>query len=157
MSGMAVPEWAKNAQEDLAKAHQGLSYEKAGASIRQLTPVTDFSTHFAEYEIKGNDVLVHLFPRGGNEDRWYPESYNAEGTYIPGRREVKASVSFPKDAAARIKAAVDAMWQGSVAVEEVPELGAFVVQFQGAKTTSAVVGVDKFVDKFCEELDHRLE
>jgi hypothetical protein len=45
-----------------------------------------------------------------------------------------------------------------VAIEEVPELDAYVVQFQSAKVTAGVVGVlSGFVDKFCETIDSLLD
>lgn len=154
---MPVPGWAKEAREQMFKEHEKIDYAKAGARPRDLKPIEAFSTHFAEYEVKGNDVLVHLFPRGDENDRWYPEEYK-DGKYYPARREVKVEgVVFPDDVEKRVKDAVDKVWQGSVCIEMVPELGAIVVQFQNAKTTAEVLGVSKFVDKFCEELDSSLE
>lgn len=155
--GMPMPEWATEAKKQMFEAHSKIDYDKTGARPRALTALTGFSTHFAEYELKGDDILVHLFPRGGSEDRWYPETYE-NGEYRPARREVKVeNVSFPDDVEKKAKDAVDQVWNGSVCIETVPELGALVVQFQNAKTTAAVVGVDKFVDKFCEEVDKALE
>ena len=153
---MPVPEWAAEAREQMFSAHGKINYEKSGAAPRVLTAVTGFTTHFAEFEVKGRDVLVHLFPRGGESDRWYPETYK-EGKYLPARREVKIeNVEFPDGIEDKIKKAADSMWQGSVAIEKVPELGAAVVQFQNAKTTAETLGVDKFVDRFCEEFDKTL-
>lgn len=157
-NSMPVPEWAKDASNQLSKAYEGVDHSKSKTFVRDLTPVDIFSSHFAEYEIKKNDLLIHLFPRKGKEDRWYPESYNDKGVYIPGRREVKAeNCSFPTDMRDRIKKASDSIWQGSVAIEAVPELGAFVVQFQNAKNTAAILGKEKFVDRFCEGIDEALE
>ena len=156
MSGMPVPSWVNEAREQMFKAHQSVDYKNAGTKVRELTPVTCFSTHFAEYELKEKDILVHVFPRGGHSDRWYPESYNKEGTYIPGRREFKAEVSFPTDMKDRIKTASDTVWQGSIAVDEVSELGAYVIQFQDARGPVEKT-VQSFVEKFCEGIDKQLE
>jgi hypothetical protein len=156
-SGMPMPEWASEAREQMFKEHAKIDYDNAGAKPRELEPLTTFTSHFAEYEVKGNDVLVHVFPRGGEEDRWYPEEYR-EGKYYPARREVKVEgVAFPEGAEAKAKAAVDKMWSGSVCIETVPELGAMVVQFQDAKTTAVISGLATFVDRFCESLDKELE
>lgn len=157
--GMPVPEWAKNANEQVAKIYEGIDYGKSeGAAVRKLVFVDSFTSHFAEFEIKKDDLLVHLFPRRGDGDRWYPASYDNKGAYRPARREIKVEgCAFPDDMSYRIQKASDYMWQGSVAIELVPELGAYVVQFQGAKNTVKVVGVDKFVDKFCEQVDKQLD
>jgi len=157
-NSMPVPEWAKDASSQLSKAYEGVDHSKSKTIVRDLSPVDTFSTHFAEYEVKKNDLLVHLFPRNGRKDRWYPESYNDSGTYVPGRREVKSKdCAFPMDMTDKIKKAADNVWQGSVAIEEVPELGAYVAQFQDAKNTIGVVGKERFVDSFCAALDSYLE
>jgi hypothetical protein len=171
---MAVPKWAEEAKDQMFTEHGKLNYEGAGADKVQLTALENFSTLFAEFELKGNDVLVHLFPRAGADDRWYPEQYK-EGRYIPARREEDVGARFPDNMVERIAGAADKTWQGSIAVEPVSLLrygedadveveeptenatGAFVVQFQDAKTTASVVGVGKFVDSFCEALDLALE
>lgn len=174
MSGMAVPEWVGEAKDQMFGEHGKLDYSGAGAQKVELTPVIDFSSHFGEFEVKGNDVLVHLFPRTGMEDRWYPEEYR-DGKYIPARREEDVGARFPENIKELVQEAAGAMWQGSIAVElisllrygedadvetatpEEADTGVYVVQFQDAKTTAEVVEVGKFVDKFCEALDARLD
>ena len=157
-SSMPIPEWAKNAGDQLARAHQAIDYGKADAKIRDLTLIDAFTSHFAEYEVKNNDVLVHLFPRRGDGDRWYPASCDKHGAYRPARREIRVEgCLFPQDMGGKTKLAADNVWQGNVAIDEVPELNAYVVQFQNAKTTAQTVGVSKFVDKFCEEVDKQLD
>ena len=174
MSEMAVPTWAEDAKKQMFEEHGKLDYSNAGAQKVELTPVTSFSTLFAEFEVKESDVLVHLFPRAGAEDRWYPEEYK-EGKYIPARREEDVGVRFPENIKDLIQAAADKTWQGSIAIELASLLrygedadvetaepveadtGAYVVQFQDAKTAAMVVEVGKFVDTFCEALDAQLE
>lgn len=127
-----------------------------GVKPIDFTPVTDFSTHFAEHTFKDSDLLVHVFPRAGESDRYYPAEIR-DGNYIPGRFEEKATVTFPGNVRDLIKQASDKAWMGDVAIDLVPELGAYAVQFQGAKNTVKGVGTGKFVDTFCAELDALLE
>jgi hypothetical protein len=174
MSGMPIPKWADNAKKQMFEEHGKLNYDGAGAKKVELVPVTSFSTFFAEYEIKDSDLLIHLFPRAGAEDRWYPEEYR-DGKYIPARREEDTGTRFPENIEELVKGAADETWQGDIAVElasllryeeeadvktDEPteiDIGAYVVQFQNAKTSVTVVGIEKFVDKFCEALDARLD
>jgi hypothetical protein len=122
----------------------------------ELVPVLEFSTLFAEWVFKDRDLLLHLFPRAGAADRWYPAEHR-DGVYIPARREEKATVSFPGNMRDLIKEASDKTWMGDVAIDLVPELGAYAVQFQDSKNTVELIGPGKFVDKFCEALDALLE
>lgn len=126
-----------------------------GVKPVEFEQVTSFSTHFAEWTFKGDDLLVHLFPRSGRSDKYYP-AYHDNGEYRPGRLEEKATVTFPGDMRDRIKRATDEVWLGDVAIDYVPELGSYSVQFQDAKTTVKVTG-PKFMDKFCEAVDSALE
>ena len=126
-----------------------------GVKPVEFEQVTSFSTHFAEWTFKGGDLLVHLFPRSGRSDKYYP-AYLDNGEYRPGRFEEKATATFPDDMRDRIKRAADEVWLGDVAIESVPELGSYTVQFQDAATTAKVAG-SKFMDKFCEAMDSELE
>lgn len=171
MTEPARPKWADEMEKQL---HRSVGEGTLVPKAVELTPVTDFSTLFAEYQLKGGDLLIHLFPRMGAEDRWYPGEVRND-RYLPARREVDTGARFPDDIADRIKAAADQVWQGEVSVEESkvyrydegadiekdkPEevsIGSFAVQFLHAKQTAKVVGEGKFMDKFCEELDARLE
>lgn len=171
MTDLPRPKWADEME---AKLHEAVSVGGMGLQSPDLTPITDFSTLFAEYEFKGNDLLVHLFPRKGSEDRWYPDEVR-DGKYIPARREEDIGARFPKDFEVKIKSAADEIWQGEVSIQESKvfrydegadvekdepkevSIGSFAVQFQSAKQTAKVVGVGKFMDQFCEELDARLE
>lgn len=173
-SGMAVPEWVDNMKDKMVEAHQKVKLDNSPVTVRQLEVIETFSTHFAEYELKEEDLLVHLFPRGGPSDRWYPSEYR-DGKYIPARREESTGVMFPKDMEKMIKAAVDVVWQGDVAIDNAiilaidpaeedienatvyeHDLGAFSVQFQGAANTVKLVDIEKFMDQFCEAIDSRL-
>lgn len=177
---MPMPEWADEAKGEL---QQALSAASAPFKVKEMEPITDFSTHFAEYFAQGDDFVVHLFPRNGSGDRWEEGHYiprcrscrseislpkgnqlkpcprcgHAGLVYIPGRKEEKATVVFPGDMRDRILKAADANWMGDVAIDLVVELGAYAVQFQGAKATAGVVGYDRFADGFCSMLDEFLE
>ncbi len=173
-SGMAVPVWVDSMKDKMVKAHQEVRLDDSPVTVRQLEVIEVFSTHFAEYELKENDLLVHLFPRGGPSDRWYPSDYR-DGKYIPARREVRAGVMFPDDMMEKIKSAVDVVWQGDVAIDKAiilaidpaeedienattyeHDTGAFSVQFQEAANTVKLVDIRKFMDQFCEAIDKQL-
>ena len=182
MPGMPVPEWTSDLHEKMFEKNKGLP-ETSSLIHLDLNAITCFSTHFAEWLFREEDVLVHLFPRAGRDDPWTDGHYlpkchrcHAEVpmeiaqakkpcpkcssmglVYVPGRREAKADCRFPDGIKDIIKAAVDAMWMGDAAIDEVTELGAWVVQFQSAKNTAQTLGGKAFVDKFCEALDQRLE
>lgn len=154
---MEMPEWAtEEARREAMKALANYDLPEGFAPVK-LEPVTSFSTLFAEWTFKGSDLLLHLFPRAGSDDQWYPASYSSNGTYIPARLEEKATITFPGYMRDHIKAASDKTWMGDVAIDLVPELGAYSVQFQKAKNTVALVGPEKFVDRFCEALDELLD
>jgi len=178
---MVVPEWAGDLREKMGDMFREVPDQSSTEPVR-LVPVTDFSTFFAEHTTRDSDVIIHFFPRAGEGDQWTAGHYlnrcqkcrrelsNEEMTdkkpcpecgsigrvYVPGRRESKAEVAFDDGIRDLIKKAVDSTWEGDVAIEQVEELGAFVVQLQGAKNTASVVG-GKFVDKICEGLDALLE
>jgi hypothetical protein len=176
-AGMPVPEWVSGAREEMQEVIGNGEPEAIGKLERRDLPVVEeFSTLFAEYEVKGKDLLVHLFPRGGEEDRYWPCEYREDGTYIPGRlEEVVESVRFSDVVVDLIKAAADKVWQGDVAIDRAKilrygesadvenddpvevDMGAFAIQFQQAANTVKIVGVPKFVDDFCEALDDLLE
>jgi hypothetical protein len=176
--GMPVPHWVDEAREQMFDGHSQLNYDNAEVKPRQLPVVENFSNLFAEYEVRDGDLLVHVFPRNGGEDRYWPPEVKEDGTYVGGRlEEIIAGVSFPNDIVNRIKDAVDKVWQGDVAIDKATLYhygeqadvaeddpvevdlagGAYAVQFQNAANTVTVVGVEKFVDQFCEELDRLLE
>jgi hypothetical protein len=142
--------------------------------------VEDLPYLFAEYQTKGGDVLLHLFPRAGANDQWTDGHYinrcrscrsevpmpksqrelrpchrckHTGLVYIPGRGEEASKVAFPANARDIIKEAVDTTWMGDVAIELVQELGAYVVQLQKAKNTANTVGLEKFVRQTCASLN----
>ncbi len=155
--GMVVPEWAEGAERQILDAHQGIDYESSGVKARELKKVLHFSTLFAEYEVREDTLLLHVFPRAGADDQYRPAEYRDGKVYIPGRLEEKATVDFPISMKDILKTASDKAWMGDVAIDYVPELGAYVLQFQGAKNTVEVVGVAKFVDTLCGAVDEMLE
>lgn len=181
MSEMVVPEWAGDLRAKMGDMFRDAPQE-AEATPVNLIPVTGFSTFFAEHTIRDKDIIVHFFPRAGESDEWAaggyinrckkcrrelnseevekkkvcPECGSAGLVYIPSRRETKSEASFPKNMRDLIKQAVDGAWMGDVAIEPVDELGAYVVQLQGASNTSVTVGKD-FMDKICEGLDALLD
>jgi len=179
MPGMVMPEWYYDTKDALSEV--SASTRPMTASPVILEKITDLPRLFVEYTIKEDDVLLHLFPRAGVEDKWVEGHYEPQCkncgavvdvsnrevkacgycghtglVYTPGRSEEASALSFPENIKQLIKDAVDAMWVGDAAVELVPELGAYVVQFQRAKNTAILVGIEKFVRKACEPLNHLL-
>jgi len=181
MAGMKMPEWYEEAKEQLAKVTA--EPPPPMAEPPEMEKVTDLPFVFAEYCVKGDDVLLHLFPRAGSDDQWTDGHYvnvckkcrsevtmpgspralrpcprcgRAGLVYIPGRAEEASKETFPANARDLIKKAVDSIWMGDVAVELVPELGAYVVQLQKAKNTAEVVGLEKFVRTACTALNDLL-
>lgn len=182
MTSMKMPSWYNDAKKEMEgsfdETPQDVSFRPS-----YLELVEDYPNLFAEYELRDQDLLLHLFPRGGLEDRWSDGHYigrchncrrevelpskpaelkpcpNCQRTglvYIPGRGEDKAEVSFPENAKTLIKEATDVAWLGEVAIDFVEELGAYVVQFQKAVTTVKLVGSRKFVYSVCDALNDML-
>lgn len=183
MPGMPMPKWYQEAREELDtvkdKAPDTVSFQPV-----KLERILDLPNLFAEFDVREGDVLIHLFPRDGLEDEWSyghyvnlchncrhevpmprkpselkpcPSCGRTGLVYIPGRVEEKSFAAFPINARELIKEAVDEVWMGDVAIEEVPELGAFVVQIQSARNTAKLVGPLQFVDKICSALDSLLD
>lgn len=175
MTEMATPAWAEEARKQMFEEHGAIDYTQGGAKVRELNKLLDFSTLFAEFFERDDTIVVHLHPRNGEKDRYYPED-EKDGKRIPGRLELSfRDIRFPDNMDDLIKEAADATWMGDIAVEPVSVLryeedddvevaepkeastGSYVVQFQGVKTTAHVIGPQKFVDTFCEKLDQLLE
>lgn len=177
-----MPEWYGEAKEQMEGADVATPMNMSFQPV-QFEKVADLPHLFAEFDIREGDVLIHLFPRAGLEDLWThghyinrchackrevempskpselkpcPSCQHTGLIYVPGRVEEKAAVAFPKNARDIIKEAIDEVWMGDVAVEEVPELGAYAVQLQSARNTAKVVGPEEFVTKICLSLNHLL-
>lgn len=183
-SGMPVPDWADTLKETMFAEHRATSIDTAKMQVMDKVPVTAFSTLFGEWETRHDDILVHVFPRAGADDQWTDGRYinrcrnckaevpmpahirelkpcvrcqHAGLVYVPGRREVAVSRRFPPETKDLILTAADAVWEGNVAIEFVEELGAFVVQFQGAKSVPWFDSPGGMLDRFFEGLDGLLE
>jgi hypothetical protein len=200
MPGMPMPEWAGDLKRKMVQAFETMP-NQANAGVVELTPVTEFSSHFAEFTIREKDLILHFFPRAGEEDEWYEASFLnrcsrcrrelseevmrkrqpcpackcPHRVYIPARREVGEELAFPPNVLTLIKEAIDAAWMGEASVVETSLLyydkkaniihdepeevstGSVAVQLRGAANTAIAVGIEKFVDKICSELDTRLE
>jgi hypothetical protein len=181
---MPIPDWADALKQTMFSEHQATPIDTAKMKPLDKTSVVAFSTHFGEWELKGDDVLIHVFPRDGADDQWTDGRYinrcrnckaevpvpaslrelkpcvrcdHAGLVYVPGRREVRTEHQFPPDTKGRILAAADAVWEGDVAIEFVEELGAFVVQLQGAKSVPWLDSSGGMLDRFFERLDNLLE
>jgi hypothetical protein len=169
-----MPEWYEEAKEQMKGTPMGVP---TGATMRpvELDRLTDLPHLFVEYGVKESDVLIHLFPRAGVEDQWSDGHYinrchncksevsvpgkpcprcgNLGLMYIPGRVEEKSPVAFPKNMLDLIKECVDRVWIGEVAAEEVPELGAYVIQIQRGMSTAVAAGLETIVRRICTPLD----
>ena len=182
MPGMPVPEWAEDLKQKFYEMSKEVPSESSLTPI-DLSAITEFSTHFAEWDTRENDVIVHFFPRDGKDDVWedgyyLPKCKRCKASipdelaqnkkpcpscghmgliYVPGRNEAKTSVSSLNEAEPMLKKAIEAAWMGDAAVEFVPELGAWVVQLQGAKNTAIAAGGNALVEKICEEFDKLLD
>lgn len=183
MSEMPIPKWVGEAKDKMVEMHQDLDHS-ARFEVEKLKPIVAFSTFFAEFEIKEEDLILHLFPRAGEDDKWEEGKYidlcrNCKSrvpmptkhselkpcercghtglVYTPGRQEVGTDIVFPKNMGDIIKAAVDKRWMGGVAIELVEELGAYVVQFQRASNTVKVGTPERFLDPILEHIDSQLD
>lgn len=162
--------------------------DEVSAQMRALEfePVIDFTTFFAEWAARDDDLVVHLFPRAGRDDQWtqgyfIPRcrrcrrevrverdeagrvvdaracSCGHRGLiYIPGRREQPSPVHFPGSIHDLVKAAADHVWEGSLAIERVDELGALALQFQQAARINEELR-RPMLERFFARLDERLE
>jgi len=182
-----LPEWTteekQKMMEKMVELTQKLPNEHPLVPVEQ-TPVTNFTTFFADWEIRGQDMIVHLYPRAGASDEWTAGHYepyckscgsrvevksrkdlkpcprcgHTGLRYIPSRTErPPENAVFPSDMKDKIKRAADGVWMGDVAIDSVPELKAYVVQFQRVLVTAKTVGFDIFVDKFCAKVDQELD
>lgn len=150
--------WEDEAKKIMGRWEEQSGTLSSGVMVASKTVVDCFSTHFLEYEFKGQDLLVHVFPRGGSEDRYYPPSLSKSGNHIPGRLEEPVeSLSFPDDMCDRIARAASCVWAGDVSADYVLELKAYAIQFLGAANTLKTEGLGNFVDLFSEALDRNLE
>lgn len=175
-----IPDWAKDEtfHEELDKFSTATIPD---FKAECLTRVENYSTFFAEWEIKKDTVLLHLFPRSGSEDKWTdgyylprckycrsevpmelaekrkpcPRCHKVGLIYVPGRQEEKTRARFPRDVLTRVKTATDHVWDGAVAIEPLQELGAVVVQFQDANMGEdiLVTMLGAFFDRFDSELE----
>lgn len=141
-----------------------------------FTPVLDYTTFFAEWMQKDDTVLMHLFPRDGEDDQWTEAHYlqrcracrsdlrgESTGTacprcgktgllYVRARRELcPPPVEFPFNMDLIIKHASDPAWDGGIAIEYIDELMAFSVQFQDCG--DRIPDLDLFFKKIDEELE----
>ena len=180
MAGMKMPEWYTEAREKMGSVLSDPPPPMMAPP--ELEKITDLPYLFAEYGLKEGDVLLHLFLRAGAGDQWTdghyinrcrncrsevpmpsqrsmkpcPKCGHSGLIYIPGRSEEASKIAFPANARDVIKEAVDTAWMGDVAIELVPELGAYVVQLQKAKNTANMVGLEKFVRQTCSALNSLL-
>jgi len=182
-----LPEWTAEEKQKMLQKMVELAAKAPTDPLMPVEqrPISDFTTFFADWELKGDDILVHLYPRAGAEDIWtsgHYEPYCAKCSssvpvpksrkdvkpcprcghtglrYIPGRTErPPEKVAFPKNMDARLKVSADCVWMGDVAIDPVQELGSWVVQFQRALVTAKTMGVDQFIDKFLSRVDEELE
>jgi DNA-directed RNA polymerase subunit RPC12/RpoP len=176
---MPVPEWAGEMGESMMDA---LGQQRdLGVAALSLEPVTDYSTFFAEWERRDTDILIHLFPRNGADDKWEDGHYlpicrecrydmsredaeqgkacprcNHKGlVYVPGTREQQAAIAFPGTVKEHVEKAMDDAWLGDFALDLIPELGAVAVQVQDAALTDAALS--QLLEKFFDSLDGRLD
>jgi len=181
MPGMPMPEWYGEAKEQLE--NEDMSPKEMSFQPIELEKVDNLPHLFAEFELQGGNVLIHFFPRAGLEDTWNeghyinrcqscrsevemprkpselkpcPKCGHTGLVYIPGRVEEKSETVFPENGTDLVKKAVDSVWMGDVAIDFIPELGAYAVQLQSARNTAMVVGLRDFVEKICVSLNEVL-
>jgi hypothetical protein len=176
--GMPMPDWAK--KEDREGLGQLLKDASPGGSFKVLefNRVSDYPRFFAEWVQRDDTHIVHLFPRANAEDQWTMGHYvnrcaqcrsevpmNIAGkkpcprcgytglVYVPGRVEGQAPVNFPHaDVMTAVKSALDKSFLGNVAVENIPEIGALALQFQGTEDMAPEKFLVPFFQAFHEEL-----
>lgn len=140
---LANREWVGELRDKMGEMVQSVP-DQASFDPMPLDVITSFSSHFAEWEIKGDDVLVHVFPRSGGEDQWVvghyiPRCRNCKSdvpvpeklsqmtpcercghsglVYIPSSAESFSESEFPENMEDLIMSAADKMWAGQVAID----------------------------------------
>ena len=129
------------------------------AGIPNFTPITCFTSLFAEWVVQGGHLLVHLFPRLGADDRWF-DGQVIKGKYWAARREQKADgVDFPKNMPDLIKQSANAIWHGDAQLDFVEELGAYAVRFVdvSALQMEDIAKEGGFMDRFVTFIDNALD
>jgi hypothetical protein len=149
---------------EMLKAAEGMGVSGGQQDLRQsgvvdLNPVTAFSSHFGEWAVQGPHILVHLFPRAGAADVWYPSRYSDDGKrYVPGRREIKPKgLAFPGTMTEIIQAAADAVTFGDVELDYVGELGAWAIRFRDVEPQEDWLKEGGLLEQFFTKIDEGLD
>jgi hypothetical protein len=157
--GMPMPDWAK--KEDREGLGQLLKDASPGGSFKVLefNRVSDYPRFFAEWVQRDDTHIVHLFPRANAEDQWTMGHYvnrcaqcrSEVPMNIAGKKP--CPVNFPHaDVMTAVKSALDKSFLGNVAVENIPEIGALALQFQGTEDMAPEKFLVPFFQAFHEEL-----
>lgn len=177
---MEMPDWVDELKGAAAKLAETNKFDSI--DFKDMEVVSDYSTFFAEFELAGDDILIHLFPRAGEEDVWTegryidrcrachrevpplregqklqqcPHCRKTSGLiFVPGRRDepIKGLV-FPQSMRQHIEEAGQA-WLGDAKLDYVEELHAYVIKFIGAATVEQpMVVLLKFLDTLDTLLD----
>lgn len=143
--------------DEVMKAHDNFNYKELKVGVMNQTVLDEFSTHFAAYFDKANDILVNVYPRNGAKDTAYPAKYIDANKYVPARLERPDLSSWTVGNMQEVLLeAASSVWGGDVAIVCDDPTGVWTIQFQGAKS-SVGAGMPEFADKFCSAIDQRLD
>jgi DNA-directed RNA polymerase subunit RPC12/RpoP len=181
---MPVPAWAEDQRVKMLEMMASTKITEVDLNPNRLCLVEGYSTHFLEFDARDDDFIIHVFPRGGADDRYFPGEYvnkcrncgsevpspktmtavnpcpkcgHTGLKYVPGRLETKNNLKFPDGIEKMIEESIGKAWLGDYVLEFVPELNSYAIQIKNIKNTVSLVGVDDFMLKICEHLDLLLE
>jgi hypothetical protein len=184
---LPVPAWAEEQRMKMLEMMSATKITEVELDPHRLSIIDGFSTHFAEFDVREDDLIVHVFPRQGGEDKYTegrytnhcrncgfevpmpksikeinpcPKCKHTGLKYIPGRLETKNTLKFPTNMEQILTDAAKLFWMGDVAIEYVPEVNSYAMQFKDIRPSLNRTGVDNeedFVLKLCEAVDNSLE
>lgn len=127
-------------------------------SEREFTVVDAFSTHFGQFAWVDGKLVVHVFPRAGENDKFYPPKYTENGKqYIPGRLEKNAGIKWRGDIRQIIENACNEVTFGDVELDWIPELHAWALRFHDCAVVDDWMGDGGYLAQFFTSIDAQLD